>query len=65
MSIIRKIDNSILEFYKNNWIIWKSHNKDYTQGTYYRLNNDGTVDIVIETFDNVQVIHNIHSVNGG
>ena len=64
MAIIRKIENSILEFYKDHWIIWKSHNKDFTQGTYYKLNNDGTVDLVIEDFDNVQIIQNIHSANG-
>lgn len=65
MTKIHKIENGILEFYNNSWIIWKNHNKDYTQGSYYRLNNDGTVDMVIEKFDNVQIIQNIYSVNGG
>ena len=65
MAIIRKIEDSILEFYNDHWIIWKCHNKDFTQGTYYRLNNDGTIDMVIEKFDNVQIIENINSANGG
>lgn len=65
MAIIRKIENGVLEFCKDHWIVWKSHNKDFTQGTYYKLNNNGTVDMIIEKFDNVQIIQNINSTNGG
>lgn len=59
MANIRKISNAKLEFYKGNWIIWKNHNKDYTLGSYYILNHDGTVDLVHESVVNVNHIEDI------
>lgn len=63
MKDIKKINNIELEFYNNSWIIWKSHNKDYTLGSYYRLNSNKTIDLIIETEYNIQVIKNITEVN--
>lgn len=60
MAITRKIENSILEFYNGKWIIWKNHNKDFTLGSYYILNADGTVDFVEETATNLRHFCNIY-----
>lgn len=57
--IIYTICSQKIEFYKGNWIIWKSHSADFKYGSYYLLKNDGTIDLVIETNDNVTVINNI------
>ena len=59
MAIIHTINSQKVEFYNNNWIIWKSHSADFKYGSYYLLKDDGTIDFVIETGDNVQVFTNI------
>lgn len=64
MAIIRKITNSVLEFYNGNWIIWKNHNKDFTKGSYYVLKNDGTVDYVEDNGINVKHINDIFIQKG-
>lgn len=58
-----KLDNNYLEFYNNQWILWKNHNKDFTKGSYYALNDDGTIDFIMESCDNVKVIQDIGKTN--
>lgn len=60
MTNIYTINTQKVEFYHNNWIIWKSHSADFKYGSYYLLKDNGTIDFIIETCDNVQVISNIN-----
>ena len=55
--------NIKLEYYKGCWIIWKSHNKDFTVGSYYRLNTNATIDLIIESYNSIQVIKDVTETN--
>lgn len=51
------LENNVkIEFVDDSWIIWKSHNKDYTFGTYYKLCQNGELFLVIESPNDVKCV---------
>ena len=63
MQRLLQIDKCYVEFYNNQWIIWKNHNKNFTQGSYYVLNDNGTIDFIVEKYNDVKIIRNINATN--
>lgn len=48
-----------IEYVGKQWVIWKSHDKDFRYGSYYLLKTDGTIDLIIERPGDVSIAENI------